>query len=81
MAARREEPPEMTELLAASGFERLAIMAHKIKGTGGSYGFTELTLMAAALELSAKQADTKALNLQLTELKHYLGRAQLLATV
>jgi CheY-like chemotaxis protein len=81
LAARQKELPEMMALLAASGFERLAIMAHNIKGSGGSYGFTELTRMGAALEHSAKQADTKALNLQLTELKDYLGRIELLATV
>jgi HPt (histidine-containing phosphotransfer) domain-containing protein len=65
--ARREELPEMMKLLAASGFERLASLGHNIKGTGGSYGFPELTRMGAALEHSAKQADAAALSTQLIQ--------------
>jgi len=81
LAARREELPELMALLAASAFERLAVISHNIKGSGGSYGFPELTRMGAALEHSAKQMDPGSLSTQLTELKDYLGRVQLLAKV
>jgi hypothetical protein len=54
LAARQEGLPEMMALLATSGFERLAILAHDIKGTGGSYGFPVLTRMGAVTEQSAK---------------------------
>jgi PAS domain S-box-containing protein len=79
LAARLEELPAMMALLAASGFDRLAVMAHDIKGTGGSYGFPALTRMGAALEHSAKEMDAGALKTQLTELTDYLGRVQLFA--
>jgi PAS domain S-box-containing protein len=79
LASRRGELPEMMALLAASGFDRLAVLGHNIKGTGSSYGFPELTRMGAALEYSAKQMDPGALSIQLTELKNYLGRVQLVA--
>jgi HPt (histidine-containing phosphotransfer) domain-containing protein len=81
LAARREELPEMMALLAADGFERLAGMAHNIKGTGGAYGFPELTRMGGGLEHSAKRADLGILSLQLDELKEYLGKVQLFAKV
>jgi PAS domain S-box-containing protein len=81
LAARREEIPEMMALLAASGFERLAGLAHNIKGTGDSYGFPELTRMGRGLEHSAKQADPGILSLQLEELKEYLGKVELFANV
>jgi PAS domain S-box-containing protein len=77
LAARREELPEMMALLAASSFVRLAVLAHDIKGTGSSFGFPALTRMGAGLENSAKLLDASALDLQLTELKDYLGRVQL----
>jgi CheY-like chemotaxis protein/HPt (histidine-containing phosphotransfer) domain-containing protein len=76
LAARRKELPEMRELLGASGFARLAVLAHDIKGTGGSYGFSELTRMGAALEHSAKQMDGAALTVVLDELTDYLGRVR-----
>jgi HPt (histidine-containing phosphotransfer) domain-containing protein len=81
LAARREELPDLMALLAASGYDRLAVKGHNLKGTGSSFGFPELTRMGAALEHSAKQSDRGALSAQLTELKDYLGRVQLLAKV
>jgi HPt (histidine-containing phosphotransfer) domain-containing protein len=77
LAARRDELPEMMNLLAASGFQSLAALGHNIKGTGGSYGFPELTRMGAALENSANRTDPEALRIQLAELSDYLGQVQL----
>jgi CheY-like chemotaxis protein/HPt (histidine-containing phosphotransfer) domain-containing protein len=77
LAVRLEELPEMRALLADFGFERLALLAHDIKGTGSSYGFPALTRMGAALEHSAKEKDAGALKIQLTELADYLSRVQL----
>jgi PAS domain S-box-containing protein len=81
LASRRAELPKMMALLAASDFQRLAVLGHDIKGTGTSYGFPELTRMGAALEHSARQMDTAALTAQLPELKDYLDRVQLFATL
>jgi|GEM_PF-2895482 len=44
----------MMELLAASDFERLLVLGHSLKGSGGSFGFPELTRFGAALERSAQ---------------------------
>jgi HPt (histidine-containing phosphotransfer) domain-containing protein len=79
LAARRDEVPEMLALLAASDFDRLASLAHKIKGTGTSYGFLELTQMAARAELSAKKKDAETLTAELAEIQDYLGRVRLSA--
>jgi histidine phosphotransfer protein HptB len=68
----------MIGLLAASDFKRLAILGHNLKGSGTSYGFSELTRMGTALEQSAKQTDAGAIGLQLTELADYLSHVQLL---
>ena len=79
LATRREEIAEMIALLSASRFDRLASLSHDLKGSGASYGFPELTQIGSALEHSAKQMDTTALSLQLTELNNYVGRVQLFA--
>jgi PAS domain S-box-containing protein len=79
IANRRKETSEMSELLAASDFARLAALGHNLKGTGGGYGLPELTRMGAALEYSAKQANPKALSIELVELKQYLDQLQLFA--
>jgi signal transduction histidine kinase len=79
LAKRRKEVPEMHNLIAVSDFARLAIMSHNLKGTGGGYGFPELTRLGAALEQSAKQKDCGTLRTQMSELANYLDHVELIA--
>jgi HPt (histidine-containing phosphotransfer) domain-containing protein len=81
LAARQQELPEMMALLAAYDYKRLAVLAHNLKGTGGSYGFPALTRMGAVLEHAAKQMDAGVLSIRLTELRDYLDRVQLFAKI
>jgi HPt (histidine-containing phosphotransfer) domain-containing protein len=81
LASRRKEVPEMIDLLAASDFARLAVLGHNLKGSGGGYGFQDLTKLGAALEQSAKQMDTAGLRTQVADLGNYLDRVQLFAAV
>ncbi len=76
---RREEVAEMLRFLTQSDFARLAQLGHDLKGSGGSYGFPELTRLGAVLEESAKRKDPAALGLETTELHNYLERVQLIA--
>jgi PAS domain S-box-containing protein len=81
LASRRDEIPEMLALLAASDFERLALKGHNMKETGDSYGFSDLSRMGGALEDSANQSNAAALNLELTEIREFLGKVRLLVKV
>jgi signal transduction histidine kinase/HPt (histidine-containing phosphotransfer) domain-containing protein len=73
LARRRQEVPEMLELLAHSDFARLASLGHDLKGSGGGYGFPELTRLGAALEEFANQKDGPACGTKMTELVDYLA--------
>jgi PAS domain S-box-containing protein len=77
LAARREELPGISALVAASDFTSLAALAHNLKGSGTSYGFPDLTRLGIALEESANQKDTVALSARLADLKDYLARVEL----
>jgi CheY-like chemotaxis protein len=79
LAARREEVPVLMALLAASDFKRIAHLAHRIKGTGTSYGFGELSRISAALEAAAERRDSSATGAQLGQLTNYLEHVQLIA--
>lgn len=72
LAARKDEVPQMLELLAASDFERLRVLSHSLKGSGGSFGFAELTHFGEALERSARAADAPAFRAELARLEDYL---------
>ncbi|HEY3826485.1 MAG TPA: ATP-binding protein [Bryobacteraceae bacterium] len=77
LAVRREEIPELISLLAVSAFERIAQMAHNMKGSGTSYGFEDLSRIGAALEDAAELRDPHATGAQLSQLSDYLSAVQL----
>jgi CheY-like chemotaxis protein/HPt (histidine-containing phosphotransfer) domain-containing protein len=77
LAVRREEIPELMSLLAVSDFERIAEMAHNMKGSGTSYGFEDLSRIGAALEDAAELRDPHAIGAQLSQLNGYLNAVQL----
>jgi PAS domain S-box-containing protein len=79
LAGRREELPRLMALLAASDFERIAQLAHNIKGTGTSYGFVDLSRIGAALEIAAKQRDSGAADAQLAQLNDFLEHIRTIA--
>jgi signal transduction histidine kinase/CheY-like chemotaxis protein/HPt (histidine-containing phosphotransfer) domain-containing protein len=79
LAGRRSEVAGMTALLAASDYARLEVLGHNMKGSGGSYGFAELTRFGAELETAAMQSDHDALVSQIPQLDAYLSRVRLVA--
>jgi len=57
---------------------RLTLLSHDLKGSGGGYGFPELSRLGAALEQFALQEDRPALDAKIAELGHYLDRVRLI---
>lgn len=77
LSARRKELVELTDLLAASDFPKLATLGHNLKGNGASFGFPEITRFGLALMQSAATQDSTAVGAELTRYKDYLGRVEL----
>jgi HPt (histidine-containing phosphotransfer) domain-containing protein len=50
LARRREELPTLVDAIATGDLDVGARMAHKIAGSGATYGFAELTALAKDLE-------------------------------
>ncbi len=74
---RRKEAPELLGLLAVADFEGLERAAHKLKGSGGSYGFPDLSQIGSDLEQAAKSSDIQACRGSLAALDNYLRRVRL----
>ena len=51
----------MRDLSASGDFARVAVLAHNLKGTGGAFGFPELSVMGGKLETLAKAGDVAEL--------------------
>ena len=54
-------------------FDSLRRIAHQLKGSGGGYGFPELSRRAAALEDSCKSSDADQIDRTLDALLAHLG--------
>lgn len=66
---RGKDIAELESLLIESKFEDIEKIAHRMKGSTGSYGFTEMSEIAAQLEAKAKTKDTNEINQMISQLK------------
>jgi HPt (histidine-containing phosphotransfer) domain-containing protein len=71
------ELDHLVALASASNLDEVARIAHQIKGSGGSFGFTGLTEIGADLEQAAKAANLVAVGRCLADLGSYLKRVEI----
>ena len=69
---RRNDIDVYRESLSSSSFDAIQKLAHKMKGTGGGYGFPELTDLGGAMESAAMRSDATALAQYIEEFSQYL---------
>lgn len=73
---RHKEIETFRAQLAAANFEALRIDGHSLKGSGGGYGFAELSRIGATIETAAKAANATVIEAALTEYADYLARVE-----
>lgn len=78
MANRKNEIFMMRAGLTTRDFEMVRKIAHGMKGAGGSYGFTAVSTMAAAIESAAKQYMPNTIEEELESLSIYLDRVEVI---
>ena len=66
----------MRSSLEAGNFDGLRATGHKLKGSGGSYGFDDITRIGAAVEAAATSADSARLRELIEEFARYLDRVR-----
>ena len=76
MTNRKNEVTTMTDALVQGDFETVRKVAHGMKGVSGSYGFPEMTTVAARMEQAAKTADAGSIRNDLAALTSYLDRIE-----
>ena len=68
----RQNVADLSDALDRSDFETVTIIGHNMSGTGGMFGFQEITDLGAALELSAKNQDMFASRKWVNQFSGYL---------
>ncbi|RMF67291.1 MAG: Hpt domain-containing protein [Calditrichaeota bacterium] len=66
----------ISELLTCGNLGEIQRLGHSMKGSGGGYGFDEITRIGAAIEEAAKATDLEAVRRLNHELSRYLSNVK-----
>jgi HPt (histidine-containing phosphotransfer) domain-containing protein len=73
---RENDIKAMTDKCAQGDFESIRILGHSIKGSGGGYGFNQITAIGREIEESALALSPEGIKRGITELADYLRRVK-----
>lgn len=65
---------EMRQAFESGDFDQVRVRAHQLKGAGGGYGFSGLSVVAAELEQACKEQDPSRVAQHLQAVLDYLSR-------
>ncbi len=74
MQRRREDVASIRASLTAGDLDKVRVTGHSMKGTGGGYGFEELSRIGSKLEKAAQTGDSDAISSLVTRLEDYLDK-------
>ncbi|HOC60189.1 MAG TPA: Hpt domain-containing protein [Smithellaceae bacterium] len=74
---RRQDIALILSALERNDFETIRAIGHKMKGSGGGYGFDRITEIGRDLEAAAKRAINRDIQERIHELRDYLDRVQI----
>lgn len=66
----------MREALNKDALKSISVLAHKLKGIGGGFGFSAITDIGKSLEASSKTNNRSDVEKWLNKLSHYLERVE-----
>ena|GEM_PF-379718 len=68
----------MVELLDSADYLTIQRMGHSMKGSGGGYGFEEITAIGMRIESAAGEEDAAEIRRQVEALRDYLKRVEVI---
>jgi len=74
LVKRARDCAEIGHLLACGAMEDIKIMGHRMKGSGGSFGFDEISAIGEELEAAARNSNAGAVRIAAGRLRSYLER-------
>lgn len=75
---RRNDFATMQSALASEEYDVIRVIGHAMKGSGGGYGFAEITAIGGGLEAAAKSHAGRAIGELLDRLEEYLGLVEVM---
>lgn len=64
------------QALEKDDFHSIAVLGHSMKGSGGGYGFNDLSSIGRDLEKAAKNRDKESVQRSITDLMDFLNKLE-----
>ena len=64
------------QALEKDNFDAIAILGHSMKGSGGGYGFNDLSTIGRAIEKAAKNRDKESVRQSIIDLTDFLKKLE-----
>ena len=80
LEGRVQDLQSLADALAERDYETIRIIGHNLKGTGGAYGFPELTAAGELIESAAKSRDDDAIRLSLGDIERAVHKTVVTAS-
>ena len=74
---RRKDIKTIIQSIETTDFDKIRMLAHSMRGSGGGYGFMPISKIGEALEEAARLKDLKQIKKHLAELSDFLERVTL----
>jgi CheY-like chemotaxis protein/HPt (histidine-containing phosphotransfer) domain-containing protein len=74
LESTREDLEALSDALRADDYARVRFIGHDLKGTGGGYGFDEISVIGKCIEEAALRSDRREIAKQIAALADYLSR-------
>jgi CheY-like chemotaxis protein len=74
----RTDVQSLAEALRAADYGKIRFIGHDLKGSGGGYGFDEITTIGRSIEEAAKRSDGEEIRRQMAALTDYLDRVEVI---
>lgn len=74
MQRRRGDVESIRASLSAGEMDKIRVTGHSMKGTGGGYGFDDLSKIGAELEKAAVAGDSEEISALVNRLEQYLDK-------
>jgi HPt (histidine-containing phosphotransfer) domain-containing protein len=64
------------QALEKDDFDSIAVLSHSMRGSGGGYGFNDLSNIGRAIEKAAKNRDKESIHQSIIELTDFLEKLE-----
>ena len=73
---REKDIPILRDALGRNDFDAITHLAHKVRGSGGGYGFTRLSELGREIEKASRAQDVSSTQKIIADLEHYLNHIE-----